>query len=160
MATQAQIEASIDAPQRAFGYNDIYNFGFTTISHNESANVSYKSFISLFSEGEYSYRVEGWKGNYMQMGVGAEIGVYAENTSDRMQRKKDEKFYKFVCIPSRHYPVAPKSMWPEITLYVYVFINGHEEKIFLRPPMKHWWIDGFNPNWKNTHPDDIYVRVK
>lgn len=151
--------ATVEAPQRAFGYNDLYNSVFALAGYVPNSNVSYKSFIAFFSEGAYSYRIEGWKGNYMQMGVGSEIGIYAENTADREQRIKDSFFYKLLCASNvRHYPVAPKYMWPKIDLKISVWARSGERTILARPAQYHWWIDGFNPSEGTIHPDNLIVR--
>lgn len=155
---QAIWYSTLTAPQRAFGYNDIYNDVFTGAS---ILGVSYRSFISFFDASGYFWRVEGWKGNYLQMGVGAEIGIYAETIPEHEERTTplfwsdpiNEYMMKVVCDSSRHYPVSPSAKWPTISMTMKIY----GRVIFNRPAQTHWWLNGFSPSTPMTNPNNIVV---
>ena len=147
--------ARIDAVQRMGGYNDFYNDVFAVASEGD---VSFRSFISIFDtkNPKYSWRIEGWKGNYFQMGVGTEIGMYGEPVAEHQERYHSKHvldwFPKLMC-NTRHFPVAPANYWPTISLSLY----ANNKLLFTRPTQKHWWLDGFDPYATMTNPNNLTV---
>ena len=155
--TQGIWYARTDAVQRSGGYNDFYNDVFAAAS---MADVSFRSFVAIFNTEvpEYSWRIEGWKGNYFQMGVGAEIGMYGETVKEHNSRYHSEHmldwFPKLMC-KTRHFPVAPVNYWPTISLSLY----ANNKLLFTRPTQRHWWLDGFDPYAANTNPNNLTVKA-
>jgi hypothetical protein len=117
----------IDAKQRPLGYNDLWDFGFEfgelITSIFPAFNVTQDIFCSEFKIAKTYWRIEAWKGNYMNMGVGAEIGIYY-NTSG-----------------GKHYKAAESG--DQATMY-FTLKHG-SELLFSRGPMRHWWLTGFRP---------------
>ncbi len=115
--------AGLDAKQRAGGYNRAYDAVFSM--------VDYKYFKSRFEYGSHSWLIEGWKGNYMNMGVGGEIGVYYNDSPYGS---------KLGCL--EHYgPISDADM-----LYMQFTLGRGGGVIMTKAREKHWWITGFRPS--------------
>ena len=61
--------ASFDCWQQYFGYNKFYDFMF-------DIGTSMQAKYFDFSYGGRSYRLWAWKGDYINLGAGAELGIY------------------------------------------------------------------------------------
>ena len=103
------------------------------------------------------WRVEGWKGNYLNMGVGGEIGLYYRTptyskllpflfTVSVGLAATERYFTSILCatLITHYYVVQDKDMmFMSFNLY-----NGKAQPqnlLFQRPRQKHWWITGFRP---------------
>ena len=65
--------AAVNAPQRGTGYNDFYDFTFQVCNYTR-----FEAFFTASTKAGVpkEWRIEGWKGNYLNMGIGGEIGLY------------------------------------------------------------------------------------
>lgn len=106
-----------DALQAEGGYNDFYDFvfGYATDMRNQRID---------FSCGGKDYVLWAWKGDYLNLGAGAELGIY-EQYGD-----------------SDHYIVNKENALP---MTLRLEDKYGTEIITYTPEEKQWWITGFNP---------------
>ena len=119
--------------QKKFGYNDLYDFVF--ISATGSLR---KKFVLNTNSGfllKKKYMLWAWKGDYLNLGAGGELGIYLKNGifhSDANQRN---------------------SMFTRIRLYY------NKKLICYRDAYsKEWWITGFVPFYQYCNPRAVSMR--
>ena len=117
----------VDAIQKYAGYNSIYDSAFGLVCDENL-------FISKFKYGGQSWMVEGWKGNYLNMGVGAEIGVY-QLDGGVLGRIGSGQYW----------PVSGSDM-----LYMQYYMYNRSpgavaDDLLFRRAGTHWWLNGFRP---------------
>jgi len=123
--------ANYNCWQEWFGYNDFYDLIFSTGSDMDKAKFKFNY------EGE-DLIIWAWKGDYLNLGAGAELGIY--------------KRYKIGnIIPTPHWEVD-KSLSLPMTLQL--SYNG-DTIIYYRPSEDQWWITGFNPEFKDVKADEL-----
>ncbi len=124
--------ANFDCWQAKFGYNASYDFFF-------GVGTSMLPAISQFRSGGQDYRLWAWKGDYINLGAGAELGIYKRMTVagyDTPQWAVD------------------KSLAMTMTLNLKENIKGNTI-ISYAPSNKQWWITGFNPAYKNVKASSL-----
>jgi len=114
--------------QQDYGFNDDYDFFFDLGTNMKSVQFAFKS-------GNVNYVLWAWKGDYLNFGAGAELGIYYKSSL------KD------------HWECATgQAMSMTMKLY-------HKGKVIIDwdPARdrnygwdKVWWITGFNPNVQNV----------
>ena len=118
--------AKKDAWQQYFGYNDLYDVGFnlgTDMNYSKvNFNVNGENMVIWF-----------WKGDYLNLGAGAEVGIYS-----------GDGFFK-KCGTGFEMPMSLK---------VY---NGEEKIIDYQATT--WWCTGFNPEYHNVKASDLRVEA-
>lgn len=108
-----------DPWQRAFGYNEIYDFGAQFV-------VIYFDTVRIkFNYEGYDWMVQLWKGQYGFVLLGAEVGVY----------------YKHEGMPVEHYVCTDNSKRLKVGYTCY----DHDEVLFTRTYQDTWWLTGFVP---------------
>ncbi|AKA70414.1 DUF4474 domain-containing protein [Clostridium scatologenes] len=120
--------AKQDALQQYGGYNDIYDDIFDL-----ACSMKKKKFD--FSTGNQTYIIWLWKGDYLNLGAGAEIGIYYDggpqwlcDTQDKMpmtislEDKKGNRVYDW------------------------------------KPKNDNWWCTGFNPKYQNEEASNLTVH--
>lgn len=123
--------ASFDCWQSNVGYNAIYDFFFDIGTSMKSAQFD-------FSSGGQEYRIWVWKGDYINLGAGAELGIYKQATV------KGHKFPQWI---------VDKNLAMKMTLNLK---NSKGTTIIdYKPSEKQWWITGFNSNYKNVKADNL-----
>ena len=127
--------AKFDCWQSKFGYNDLYDFAF-------DSGTSMKKEKFEFESGGKEYVLWAWKGDYINLGAGAELGIYERAT--------------FLGLKLPHWNVN-KDLAMKMSLRVYY--NGNSI-IYYAPEEKQWWITGFNPNYKNVTTSQLTVTIK
>lgn len=114
-----------DCWQAPFGYNDSYDFvfkGFTSARPNKFG----------FAVGDTNYTLWLWKGDYYNLGAGAESGIYRGNG-----------FHQESAIDA--------NLYMKLNLY-----NSDGEAYFIYDPRKtNWWTNGFNPSIQDAHQEDL-----
>ena len=116
--------ADFDCWQQYFGYNDLYDFVFDL--GTSMAKIKFE-----FSSGGIEYVVWAWKGDYINLGAGAELGIYQGG--------------------GPHW-IVDKSLAMAMTLDLYY--KG-ESIISYTPDHEQWWITGFNPKYQNVKAEDL-----
>ena len=137
--------------QKPFGYNDVYDFVFQV--------TDYRYFESCFNYDGMDWMIEGWKGFYLNMGVGAEIGVYyrlPKNSS------KNTGYFESagICIEDAmgHYWVVDEEDMLLMSYKVYDGPVSNGKIIFSRPLQRHWWLNGFRPSIGHIPAEDLTLN--
>ena len=115
--------ADFDCWQRIGGYNDLYDLIFDTFTDMARNKVE-------FSYDGKGYALWAWKGNYINLGAGTELGFYYRNgVFDKLD------FDLYGIDENRYY--MPMS----VKLYMNhgLIVNYSNEKS--------WWLTSFNPNY-------------
>ena len=116
--------AKFNCWQQYFGYNDFYDFMF-------DIGTSMKNEKFIFKSGKKSYILWAWKGNYINLGAGAELGIYYGGGPHWLVDKK-----------------LAMNMSMELR---------YKSKRIISYSTKTWWITGFNPNpqYLNAKASDL-----
>nr|WP_314466497.1 RHS repeat-associated core domain-containing protein [uncultured Clostridium sp.] len=120
--------ARTDAWQKAGGYNSLYDAVF-------DFGTSMKTSYYAFSYGGKDYRLWAWKGDYVNLGAGAELGIYQKSS-----------------IPG-HWDVNTSLALP---MTMALSLNGKQIATY-NPSEPQWWITSFNPNYKNVDANNLKV---
>jgi hypothetical protein len=133
--------AAFDCWQAAFGYNNLYDVVFKVATTMDRRQYPF----DVDGDRKADYILWAWKGDYWELGIGAELGVY-----------KKWPYWEDVW-------TVDKSQAMKMTLQVdYKENNNYKTIIDWQPTDKQWWITGFNPNYanKNIKADEIKVTYK
>jgi hypothetical protein len=130
-------QTSTSAWQRATGYNFFYDLFFEVaeiLTVFLPYRVSQQLFVSIFNADGGYWRIEAWKGNYLNMGVGAEMGIY----------------WNWNPLVAVTYIVTNEDDWPSMQ-----FSLSHNGLLFSQGPQKHWWLTGFRPGLGVIAPKEL-----
>ena len=116
--------ATFDCWQQYFGYNDLYDIVF-------DLGTSMQSKKFQFSSGGTKYVIWMWKGDYINLGAGAELGIYYGG--------------------GPHWFVD-KSL--AMSMSMTLKYNG---RTIISYSSTTWWITGFNPNYTNVAASNLSV---
>lgn len=122
--------ADFNCWQQYFGYMDLYDTVFDAATSMSSEKFPF----DVNGDGEDDYILWAWKGNYLLLGAGAELGVYK-----RWDYGEDIW-------------IVDKQLAMKMTLSV--DYNG-ERIIYWAPDEFQWWITGFNPNEPDVDRDEL-----
>ena len=114
--------ASTDCWQQYFGYNSVYDFLFDV-----GTSMSTDSFEFEYDNSAYVIWV--WKGDYVNLGAGAELGIYYGG--------------------GPHWLVNTELAMP---MSMQLSYNG---KNIISHSQNTWWITGFNSNYLNVQASDL-----
>lgn len=115
--------------QKYIGYNDFYDVVF-----DWATSMDAKKFI--FSVGDQKYIIWLWKGDYLNLGAGSEIGIYYGG--------------------GPHW-LIDKDLAMPMTLSLYD--TESKQTIFeWKPEEKNWWCTGFNPEYQNRNKTVLKAR--
>ena len=109
--------ATFDCWQQYFGYNDLYDIVFDLGTSMKSANFE-------FTFGGTKYIIWAWKGDYINLGAGAELGIYYGG--------------------GPHWYVD-KGLAMQMSLTL-----SYNGRTIISYSDRTWWITGFNPNYINV----------
>ena len=115
--------ATFDCWQQYFGYNDLYDFAFDVGTSMLSEKFS-------FTYNGTNYMIWAWKGDYINLGAGAEIGIYYGNEP--------------------HWLVDKGLAMP-----MGLELQYKGERIISMRLEVHWWCTGFNPDYQNVRAEDL-----
>jgi hypothetical protein len=87
-----------------------------------------------------------WKGDYINLGAGAECGIYRSGFIGDLIQIDGEPI---------HYDVDRDYVLP---MTLKLSLNGVEVYDW-QPDEPQWWITGFNPAFKGAQEDDLTVEV-
>lgn len=121
--------ANFDCWQQYFGYNNFYDdvFGVAT-------SMSSKKFPFSFNGTEYIIWM--WKGDYINLGAGGELGIYYGGEP--------------------HW-LVDKSLAMDMSLYLFY---KNSLIVSYSPSQKQWWITAFNPSYLNVQAGDLSVMFR
>ena len=114
--------ASFNCWQQHAGYNDFYDWAF-------DAGSSMKPAKFQFSYGRTAYILWAWKGDYVNLGAGAELGIYYGG--------------------GPHW-LVDKSLAMNMSLTL-----KYKGSIIISYSAKTWWITGFNPRYLNVNANKL-----
>ena len=123
-----------DCWQQFFGYNDFYDWAFDL--GTSMARVKYP-----FFSGNKEYIFWAWKGDYYNLGAGAELGIY----SRLVVRGKSTGHW-----------IAETNM--AMTMTMTLKYNGRQIA-FYSPYDKQWWITCFNPYYQDVYAGNLTVSI-
>ena len=115
-----------DCWQQYGGYNDLYDVVFNLATSMETVKFN-------FSYNGSAYTIWAWKGDYINLGAGAELAIYRGSSG---HRTVDTRL--------------------AMRMSMMVDYNG-EQIINYFPSEKQWWITGFNPKYQNVKANDLTV---
>ena len=146
--------AAVNAPQRGTGYNDFYDFTFQVCNYTR-----FEAFFTASTKAGVpkEWRIEGWKGNYLNMGIGGEIGLYYRsiNTVDHslsldyssLYSDNNKRYFKsLLCDRLNHYSAVADTDMMLMQFDLYKGSYNPRNLLFIRPATTHWWITGFRPS--------------
>jgi len=123
--------------QRHFGFNEAYDFFFGLGTYKQSDYFE-------FSHDGQNYRIWIWKGDYLNLGAGAELGIYRQN--------------RFI---SRQWDVDTNlAMRMSLTVYYQgqQFISWDPSLDPNFPNNRVWWLTGFDPSRQRPSIYNLSVR--
>ena len=126
--------ADFDYWQKIFGVNKIYDIIFNLTTSMETNN-----------EGNFTYNNENYifwayKGDYINFGAGAELGIYYGGSS----LNKDFSHWK-----------VDKSLAMSMSLTLSHELHGNIVENWNNNGEKTWWITAFDPKYKNLKASDL-----
>ena len=140
------------------GYNDFYDWVFNTATSMNKLKLDF-----TLSTNNQDYVVWAWKGNYLNLGAGSEVGFYTQNET----LETLEKNFKL-----EHWMVSDEL---PMTLSLYkVAGNGliYDTYYHWLPDENQWWITGFVPDvydqwlsskfgldWGDTVTEDELLQI-
>lgn len=142
--------ASVRCWQKWVGYNDLYDHVF-----DKSTEMERGKFIFDYNDEEYVLWM--WKGDYLNLGAGAEAGMYKrvfdayETLSANKWSKKCRKLLNIKEDDIAHYR-TPEGFHLPMTLNL--TLKGSEIGDYT-PTEEQWWITLFNPEYKLVEPTDM-----
>ncbi len=126
--------------QELFGYNNLYDTVFDFATRSTGTTMDKRKYD--FEVGDETYILWAWKGDYINLGAGAEMGIYKRKTIFGFNTPQWD------CQPERAMPMTLKLD----------YING--DNIFsYEPDDDQWWINGFNPQKQTVQAVDVTMSV-
>ncbi|MDR1542103.1 MAG: DUF4474 domain-containing protein [Clostridiales bacterium] len=127
-----------DSIQQIGGYNDLYDKVFYYATSMDKDKFE-------FTSGGTDYVLWAWKGNYLNLGAGAELGIYSSKSG--ILGRVD------VSSPSPDHWLADTGLSMPMTL---LLKDAQGNTVFdYRPGGSSWWITGFNPFRQGMRASDL-----
>lgn len=116
------------------GYNNIYDIVFGNFTNSNMDQLKLP-----FEVDDTEYILWLWRGDYLNLGAGAEIGIYSRPKSIHQDPEALDHYF------------VDYNLQKRMTLYLYEDNGGVEYKnVFSWEPYEYqWWITGFNPDYVN-----------
>lgn len=147
------------------GYDDVFRAAVNKASGGEITVDVHQSKIfwvdldsdGLKDEGE-EFIIWSWKGDYMNLGAGAETGIY------QVKDGEFDKYGNYIMENGEYsylYGEVNREYSVKMTLELYYDSNGdssfsHDERLYdYKPNEPQWWITGFDPLVQNVKSDDL-----
>lgn len=135
-SSEGVFHTTFDCWQSLGGYNDFYDKVFDLATSMEAVKFE-------FSSGGEDYCLWGWKGDYLNLGAGCEMGLY---------RKADGKLGQ-----AGHYLADKKTLAMDVQATL--FVNGKKAGTYDSGKLgKHWWPAIFNPSQQGKNKDSIHAQ--
>ena len=119
------------------GYNDLYDKAFDFGVGLTGYTVDNKKFPFTYKGKEYVIWM--WKGDYINLGAGAEVGIYKEDK-----------------IPGHYFTSVENSMPMSLKLQQ---IDTGKVLFDYHPAEKQWWINGFAPSTQRVFEENLQLSV-
>ena len=121
-----------DCLQSIFGYNNFYDWAFDLGTDMRKAKFP-------FFSGKKEYIFWAWKGDYLNLGAGAELGIYSRLVVNGKR--------------TGHWRAETKSA---LSMSMTLKYKGKVIATY-KPRKKQWWITSFNPYYQNANASSISV---
>ena len=119
------------------GYNDLYDEAFEVGVGISGYTIQKDKFIITTDKGQYAIWL--WWGDYINLGAGAEVGIYKEGPIEG------------------HWLTSTENSMPmSLTLQ---FKNTNESIFDYHPKEKQWWINAFSPFHQNVYAEDLILTA-
>ena len=124
-----------DCWQKYFGYNDLYDLAFYlgTDMKNHKLEFTYNGENWIFWA---------WKGDYLNLGAGAELGIYNR-----------------LCIDGHKTPQWSAATSHAMKMELRLTYKGYTI-IDYKPSEEQWWITGFNPYYQKVKANQLKATFK
>ena len=116
------------------GYNNIYDIVFDKATQKTGTSMAKDRYT--FNVGEKTYAIWMWKGDYINLGAGAEAGIY-----------------EYAGL-GHWFTATDMAMPMELSL-----TYKGDELYHYTPDEKQWWITGFDPSHQNVQKDEVTATV-
>ncbi len=133
------LHSEVKTWQKFFGYNNLYDWGFALGTNN---NMEPKQFWFKYNNEQYVLWI--WRGDYLNLGGGAEMGIYKTITVPWAQ--------------GYHWDAVDFELPMTLSLYDYSKHSENPDTIFRWTPKDdQWWITGFKPDFTNPQKDKMAI---
>ena len=120
------------------GYNDLYDKAFE-IGVGMTGNTVNKNKFEFTTKDGTDYVIWMWKGDYINLGSGAEVGIYKESA-----------------IPGHWLTSTENAMPMSLKLQE---IDSGKVLFDYHPSENQWWINGFDPSNPNAYAENLQLTV-
>ena len=141
---EVAVHSQIKTWQSIGGYNNVYDNLFNLFTRGNMEPLKFR-----FSYDKEEYIIWAWKGDYLNLGSGAEIGIY--------QNPHEVKILGNPFLSIEQWDVADFTL--PMSLYLYNYYSSRDiDMVFgWEPEEEQWWITGFDPRYDNPIVDDMVV---
>lgn len=120
--------ATFNCWQQLGGYNEFYDYVFDLGTSMEAHPFPF------YYKGQ-GYTIWAWKGDYINLGAGAELGIYQGYSGHRTVDKS-------------------------LAMWMSMIVSYNDECIITYfPADDQWWITGFNPKYQHVNAADLEVTI-
>ena len=136
--------ARTTAWQQIGGYNDLYDYIFDIGTSMDKAKFEFTDNV-IDTDGR-DYILWAWKGDYINLGSGAELGIYSRDSG--LLGQVD------VSTPHDDHWLVDTSLAMPMTM---TLKEGNTVIASYTPNENQWWITSFNPAYKNREASGLSV---
>ena len=150
-----------DQIQRPFGYCDLYDYVF---------RIGTKGNMRVFKPGDFKHNNKdyifwGWRGDYLNLGSGGEVGFYCDpaglqqllNSLNGFLRKYSGSVANNINLESMMWwSVAEYELPMRMSIYNKTS-GGYDSVLSWFPRDYQWWITGFNYHMLDPHVNQMYM---
>ena len=123
--------ANFDCWQQYFGYTDLYDLIFDCAT----SMLSHKFEFDVNNDGYNDHVLWAWKGDYLNLGAGAELGIYEKWDYDSSIWKVNKNDAMKMTLKLDHKNKGTLFDW--------------------KPTNRQWWITGFDYKTQNVAREDL-----
>jgi hypothetical protein len=150
------VHANVIAWQKGFGYNNVYDTGLFIGDWGRMRRLKLP-----FNYAGKEYIIWAWRGDYINLGAGAELGIYVNTGKDVESTPILKEFTLLTYLlwgleyPTYQYSVV--DFYLPMTLHLYQEKTSSEYNTVYNwaPIEEQWWITGFEPQMLLHDPSDL-----